>query len=169
MAAYPYNTYAQYQPYYQNYLYPANAQQLSYSGYASPLAGQQPNYVNYTTPAQPAQAYQAQNPVQQNSGIIWVQGEAGAKSYLVGAGQSVLLMDSENSSFYIKSTDASGMPLPLRVFDYTERGSNTENVAVAAQPQTQDFVTHDELKRWSDKLKSSILKEGRQDGRKPSV
>ena len=29
-----------------------------------------------------------------NSGIVWVQGEAGAKSYLVGAGNSVMLMDS---------------------------------------------------------------------------
>ena len=53
--------------------------------------------------------------------IIWVQGEEGAKAYMVAAGNSVLLMDSENSAFYIKSTDASGMPLPLRVFDYKER------------------------------------------------
>ena len=49
---------------------------------------------------QPAQMYypqqyqvQQQTP-QQSSAIIWVQGEAGAKSYLIGAGQSVLLMDS---------------------------------------------------------------------------
>ena len=53
--------------------------------------------------------------------IIWVQGEEGAKAYMVAAGNSVLLMDSENSAFYIKSTDASGMPLPLRAFDYKER------------------------------------------------
>ena len=44
---------------------------------------------------------------------------------MVGAGQSVLLMDSENPVFYIKSADASGIPLPLRVFDYTERTQNT--------------------------------------------
>ena len=30
-------------------------------------------------------------------------------------------MDSESNSFYIKSCDASGMPLPLRIFDYKER------------------------------------------------
>lgn len=68
--------------------------------------------------------YQQQmtQPAQQNSGgILWVQGEEGAKGYLVAAGNSVMLMDSENSTFYIKSTDASGMPLPLRIFDYTER------------------------------------------------
>lgn len=66
------------------------------------------------------QPYQMQQPTQQN-GINWVQGEPGAKSFWVGAGQSVLLMDSESNSFYIKSCDTSGMPLPLRIFDYTER------------------------------------------------
>lgn len=60
-------------------------------------------------------AYPQQQPAQQSSPIIWVQGEEGAKAYMVAAGNSVLLMDSENSTFYIKSTDASGMPQPLRV------------------------------------------------------
>ena len=75
-----------------------------------------------------AQAYtpmqnQPQNvaPVQQNSnGIIWIQGEQAAKSYMVAPNNTVLLMDSESQRFYLKSSDASGMPLPLRVFEYTE-------------------------------------------------
>lgn len=71
---------------------------------------------------QPAQAVPPAQPSQQmGNGIIWCQGEEGAKGYLVAPGNSVLLMDSENSTFYIKSTDASGMPQPLRIFDYTER------------------------------------------------
>jgi hypothetical protein len=45
----------------------------------------------------------------------------GAKAYPVTAGNSVLLMDSEESVFYIKTTDQSGMPQPLRVYDYKER------------------------------------------------
>ena len=90
---------------------------------------------------QPIPNMQTQNNV--NTGIIWVQGEAGAKSYLVGAGNSVLLMDSEQSRFYIKSTDGSGMPMPLRVFEYNELSSNSE-------PKVSDnskYVTHDELER----------------------
>lgn len=63
---------------------------------------------------------QAAQPAQ-NGGINWVQGESGAKSWMVAPGSSVMLMDSEKSTFYIKSTDASGMPMPLRIFDYTER------------------------------------------------
>lgn len=69
-------------------------------------------------PAQPVQ-----QPQQNNSGILWVSGEVGAKSYLVAPGTSVLLMDSESEKFYIKSTDVSGMPQPLRTFEYHEIGS----------------------------------------------
>ena len=56
-----------------------------------------------------------QQPTQSNQSLIYVQGESAAKSWMVGAGQSVLLMDSENPVFYIKSADASGIPLPLRI------------------------------------------------------
>ena len=58
---------------------------------------------------------------QANNGLIWVQGEAGAKSYIVAPGNTVMLMDSESERFYLKSADASGMPMPLRIFDYKER------------------------------------------------
>ena len=65
----------------------------------------------------------------QNNGIIWVQGEQAAKGYPVAPNQSVLLMDSEQSAFYIKSADNAGMPQPLRIFDYSEitrRGTQTQ-------------------------------------------
>lgn len=65
-----------------------------------------------------------QQPAQQftNGGITWAQGEAGAKSFPVAPGNSLAIFDSENDGiFYIKSVDISGMPLPLRTFDYIER------------------------------------------------
>lgn len=55
---------------------------------------------------------------QQN--VVWVQGEEAAKAYLVAAGNTVLLMDSERNCFYLKTTDNSGMPQKLRVFEFTE-------------------------------------------------
>lgn len=85
-------------------------------------------------------------PTSQN-GITWVQGENAAKSYPVGAGQSVLLMDSENAVMYIKSTDQSGVPLPLRIFDYTER---TEE---AAQNRVPD-ITREEF----EELRAQVRK-----------
>ena len=73
-------------------------------------------------------------PPQGNSGLVWVQGEAGAKSFLVAPGTTVMLMDSESPVFYLKSADQSGMPMPLRIFDFTERSAtHTET-----KPQT-DF------------------------------
>lgn len=89
---------------------------------------------------------------QSNQGVNWVQGEAGAKSYPVAPNTSVLLMDSENSVMYIKTADASGMPLPLRIFDYTERTPQNAHNGVA-EPKT-DTVTREEF----ESLKSDVMR-----------
>ena len=98
-----------------------------------------------------------QQPMQQQSSqIIWVSGEAGAKSYLVAPGNTVMLLDAENSVFYLKSADASGMPLPLRIFDYKERTTVAQQAfggSVTAESVNLDnFVTRKEF----DELKASI-------------
>lgn len=105
----------------QNSFYPATYQPI--------VPNYQPTINQQSTNGQPTQ--------QTNNGIIWVQGIEAAKAYPVGAGNNVLLMDSEANVFYIKSTDQSGMPMPLRVFDYTER---TAQSAPAA-----DYVTREEF------------------------
>ena len=106
-----------------------------------------PNYYPYQ------QNYQQYQQTQQpTSSLIWVQGEGGAKSYLVGAGQSVLLMDAEGSTFYIKSTDTSGMPMPLRVFDYKERTQTNQQSGL----QHGNYVTHEELEKWTKDLLDKI-------------
>jgi hypothetical protein len=109
------------------------------------------NYYPATYQPYPMQMPQAQpQPVvqqpapQSNSSIIWVQGESGAKSFMTGAGQSVMLMDSEKNVFYIKSTDQSGMPLPLRIFDYTERTAQTVPEQI---PQENTYITREEFER----------------------
>lgn len=102
--------------------------------------GYMPGY--YPQADQLTQLRQSYQQPQQTAPIIWVQGEEGAKAYMVAAGNSVLLMDSESSVFYIKSTDASGMPQPLRIFDYTERGKNAPQQAQSAGDK---FVTRDEF------------------------
>ena len=99
-----------------------NPYQPGYMPTYYPMGQQMPSVM----PDQLAQLRQAAYPQQQQTAqqtapIIWVQGEEAAKSYLCAPGNSVLLMDSEKSSFYIKTVDASGMPQPLRIFDYTER------------------------------------------------
>lgn len=106
--------------------------------------------------------YQQQmtQPAQQNSGgILWVQGEEGAKGYLVAAGNSVMLMDSENSTFYIKSTDASGMPLPLRIFDYTERTMAPKTHSAASQAPGVEYVTWQEFDALAARMEALAAKE----------
>lgn len=56
------------------------------------------------------------------TGLNWVQGEAGAKSWFVTPGSTVLLMDSEAMRFYLKTADANGLP-SMRTFEYTEVGA----------------------------------------------
>lgn len=96
----------------------------------------------------------------QQSALNWVQGESGAKSWIVGRGETVLLMDSENPVFYLKSSDSAGMPLPLRVFDYTERTQNALEGSNSALNQSNDqFVTKKEIDAiWGkyDELKAMI-------------
>ena len=62
-----------------------------------------------------------------------------------------MLMDSENSTFYIKSTDASGMPMPLRVFDYTER-TEAKKAPQTVRESSVQFATKEELAALAARL-----------------
>ncbi len=109
------------------------------------------NYPNYNYNGYPyTQNLNAAQP--QSTGINWVQGEAGAKSYAIAPGQSVMLMDSENNVFYIKSSDPSGMPMPLRIFDYTERTQQKQQ----QNPQpNNDYITRKEFEKRLMELKNN--------------
>ena len=115
-------------------------------GYQYPYYGSQPPMADNLAQLR-MNANQMQNAVtsqpmpqqpmqQQSSQIIWVSGEAGAKSYLVAPGNTVMLLDAENSVFYLKSADASGMPLPLRngLTVFIQKGQLTDNA------QTNPFI-----------------------------
>lgn len=93
-----------------------------------------------------------------SSGITWVQGEAGAKSYLVAPNTTVQLWDSEKQVIYLKSADASGMP-SMKVLDYTIRETSGAPVSVAA---ANTYVTKDELAEFEAKIKK-MIEEGKKD------
>lgn len=117
------------------------------------------NYVQQPLTQQVIQP-QSTQPVN-DTGILWVQGEAGAKSWAVAPGKSVMLMDSESNTFYIKSSDNSGMPMPLRIFDYKERTEQpVQSSAIQHQElDTSKFVTWDDLdKRLNELFKQKEVK-----------
>lgn len=76
-------------------------------------------------------------PVQQNNVYYWVQGEEGAKAYPVGAGNTVMLMDSENPVMYKKYADQTGRPI-LEVYDLVPR-------TTASVQNEGEFVRKDEI------------------------
>ena len=90
-----------------------------------------------------------QQPRQDQNGLTWVQGEAGAKSWFVAPGCTVLLMDSENQRFYLKSADMNGMP-SLRTFEYTEVGAQKQEAQPGASPG--NFVTVDEFTDFKNEV-----------------
>lgn len=119
--------------------YPANYQPIYYP--------QQNNYQPQQTNYQP-----------QQGNLIWVQGEAGAKSYMVAPNSTVTLWDSEAQTIYIKSADASGMP-SIRTLDYTIRGN------VAEAKEAVNYATKDDLtvlKGEIDDIKKAISKKGKE-------
>lgn len=83
------------------------------------------------------------------SGPVFVNGEAGAKGYLVGAGNTVMLIDADPdaNTFWLKSADASGMP-SMRTFDYVERVSASKPVQQSTQSANTpgaEYATKKEL------------------------
>ena len=131
---------------------------------------------------QPPTAPPAAQPMAQqgNNGLIWVQGEAGAKSYIVAPGNTVMLMDSEGERFYLKSADASGMPMPLRIFEYKERTETPYQAfsgPVAAQNVNFDnFVTREEFEQRMASVASQCQCKNKQkkredltDGNEPTI
>ena len=83
--AYPNYPYPGYPPYYPPPV-PDQLAQLRQQQMQPPMM--------QTAPSQPQQT--------DPSGIIWVQGEAGAKAYLVAPGNTVQLWDSEDQVIYLK-------------------------------------------------------------------
>lgn len=124
----------------------------------------------YYAPQYQAQQFQQPQTAQQNNGITWIQGEAAAKSYLVGANNSVVLFDSESQTIYIKSADASGMP-SMKILDYTIRTNTPGNVPVGASVapavDLSGYVTKAEFEALKAEI-AALAKGGADDG-KPTI
>lgn len=92
----------------------------------------------------------AQNNQQnQGYGLTWVQGEVGAKGYQLPPNSTIILMDSENPHFYIKTTDNVGMA-SLRKFKFEEITNVVPDKQVCEQPC--DYVTKAEFNEFKNKL-----------------
>lgn len=93
---------------------------------------------------------QYQPPQQASQGLIWVDGEGAARSYLVAPNSTVQLWDSSAQVVYLKSADASGMP-SMKILDYTIRDAPKTRSEAASAP-VDNYVTKAEI----DAIKAEI-------------
>ena len=92
---------------------------------------------------------------QPNDSLIWVQGETGAKSYLIAPNKTVPLWDSEAQTIYLKSADASGMP-SMKVLDYTIRENANTPLRDPINRKEEEYVTKEELDLILGKFEKAV-------------
>ena len=133
---------------------------MAYNSYFP--AGYQPMYYPQQNQMQGTQMSLPNQPQQPqiNNGIIWVQGEAAAKSYPIAPNSSVPLWDSEANVIYIKSADMSGMP-SIKVLDYTMRDVAARTPEISPQ---NEFATKDDISVLEKEISSLRSKFERMSG-----
>lgn len=82
--------------------------------------------------------------------IIWTMGAESAKAYPVAPGHTVMLMDSESPTFFIKAVDNNGFAT-MKNFSFVE-----EIPAAVQEPSAAKFVTNDQLQEALSQLMSKI-------------
>lgn len=115
----------------------------------------QPNgYYTYNSPATyvPNAAF---------GGVFPVSGEQAAMSYPPIRGTKILLMDTQNDTFYIKEADAMGNISSFRTFDYVERENTSDSVSAkdgtgANVQSTTEYVTKKDFDDQINRLKDFI-------------
>ena len=150
MAIYP--NYPQYP------MYPAASYGMSYTQPQPMQYGQQMN--SYTQGQQ-------QTPM----GIIWVDGEVGAKAYQLPTGwpsnTPLPLWDTNDTIIYLKSTNPMGMPNPLQKIHYNmdemTKGPMMQTSGQAALPAPEhehqdmsDYVTRDDFERMKQEIRDTL-------------
>ena len=132
--------------------------------YQNPYLGYYPTIQPMVYPQQPmieqpqqqSQSVNVQSQSPMDSFFIWVQGEAGAKSYPVARGTTLPLFDSEGDYLYIKSVDVNGVPLPL----VKKVISDPPIEVTVTEKEETEYVTkqtYDEMKRKYEDLEFRIM------------
>ncbi len=128
------------------------------NGFPATYPQMYPAYPAYQQPQNMQQPQQVQG---QNTGIIWIQGEQAAKSFLIAPNTTVPLFDTESQCIYLKSADASGMP-SLKILDYTIRDQRPQNSPANVLEQgkgNSNYVTkaeYDDIVREIGALKAQV-------------
>ena len=131
-----------------------------YQSYGYPGVGQQ-MYQSYQTPA--VQTAQTQQTAQSGYGLIWVDGEVGAKAFQMPAGwpanQPIALWDTNDTVIYLKSINPMGMPNPLQKAHYSLEERKTASVSERSGDSAPDmsmYVRRDDMEQMKQELMDAI-------------
>lgn len=127
-----------------------------YTQYSAPT--QQPLYTPYVQTPMPQ--FQMPMPQCKQPDMIWVQGEAGMKAYMMAPNTRAILWDQDNPVIYIKTADANGV-VSVKTLDYTERGSEQNANPVVANAEVE-FVTKQDFEAMKDGFQRQINRLGSQ-------
>jgi hypothetical protein len=104
---------------------------------------------------QPMQMPMQNQPTPQPSNdMIWVLGEIEAQSYPVAPNNTVTLWDKNETTIYIKSVNAQGIP-SMRILDFSERVPNAPKTAEKHECHCGDnFVSKDKFAALEKKFEA---------------
>lgn len=100
-----------------------------------------------------------------NHGIIWVDGEVGAKAYQLPAGwpanTPIALWDTNDTVIYLKSTNPMGMPNPLqkakyKLEEYHQVGQRSGEQDPVPVHDMSDYVRKEDLEKMKQDLMETI-------------
>lgn len=129
-------------------------------GYSGTAQQMYPNYQGQSMMQQPVQQSQQGGP-----GLIWVDGEIGAKAYQMPGGwpanQPIALWDTNDTCIYLKSINPMGMPNPLQKAHYTledavGREKSSDMSGNNVNEDISQYVRKDDMERMKQELLDAI-------------
>lgn len=92
---------------------------------------------------QPQMPAQTAQPQQMQTSVVWISGgKEEANGCMVAPNSRVIIFETNSMVFHIKERDASGTPIPMRTFNYTEEAENKPH---DTKKMDDKFVTRKEF------------------------
>lgn len=136
-----------------------------YNSYMQPANYQMPGYNVPSQPVQPV-VQQSYAPAPMGSNVIPVDGEVGAKAFMVPSGSTgpIALWDTNDSLIYLRTFNSAGMPNPLKKLRYEEEEPvpmlPSGQSGASPQIDTSQFVTKSDMEDFKRELMNAIRQNG---------
>lgn len=128
------------------YNYNNNPYYNSYSGYYQP----------YTPPTQPTNNYQSHQTQQTYIPLTFVNGEVGAKAFIMQPNSTIYMQDSDSDKLFIKKSDAQGKST-MRKFKLVEIDDNDQIIVNKAQKDmSSNFISKEQFEALKQEFEAKL-------------